>query len=216
MHGKAGCITTLETAGPDLRTPPIHLESILHRCYPRVYRIALALCGDHDAAQAVVEQVVIRSGRISNRWETVSDADRWFLHYTVLQARESLQVSPERDVLLHSATSAETAALVSAVRQLPIQQREAFLLHHGEELDLRQLSTAMDCSSAAAANHLVSAIATLRKLTANHELDDFVMQLPGMMRKLVPADDVLEFQIRQLLARRRKWSWLRRLRKWLG
>ena len=200
--------------------PPIrpNLVALLHRCHPQVYRIALALCADRDDAERVVEQVITRSGPISGRWETEAEALRWFLHYTVLRSRDCppcLPAAAEKDSLLNAATSAESAAIIAAIRQLPMQQREAFLLHHGEQLEFRQLATAMDCSSAAAANHLVCAVGTLKQLNSG-ELDDFTNQLPAMMKQLVPADEILEFQIQRMLARQRKWIWTRRVLRAMG
>ena len=154
-----------------------------------------------------------RSGAASNRWETAAEADRWFIHYTVLQTREHHTATSINDALLEQAGTPQAAAIVSAIRQLPVQQREAFLLHHGEQLELRQLATAMDCSSAATANHLTSALTTLRSLCAG-QLDEFTRQLPAMMQQLTPTDQQAEFQIRRILSRRQRWVWFRRIRKW--
>ncbi len=175
----------------------------------------MALCADRDFAQRVVDQVLLRSGAISGRWETDDQAIKWFTHFTVLSSRECPASSSEKDALLNQATSAASAALIASVRHLPMQQREAFLLCYGEQLDARQLATAMDCSSAAAANHLSSAWATLKKLS-DDDLDSFITILPDMMNNLVPADETVEFQIQRMLARQRKWVWIRRIIKIVG
>lgn len=178
-------------------------------------RIALALCATRDDAENVVENVLTRSGPLSAKWETDGEAVRWFVHYTVLRTRECPPAETKKDSLWNAANTAESAAVIAALRQLPMQQREAFLLRHGEKLELRQLATAMDCSSAAAANHLAMATATLNKLTSNG-LDDFTDELPGLMQKLVPPDEELEIQIQHMLARQKKWIWTRRILRAVG
>ena len=54
-----------------------------------------------------------------------------------------------------------TLPLSARVRALPVQQREAFLLYHGEQLDERGLGVAMDCSVQAATQHLREATSVL-------------------------------------------------------
>jgi DNA-directed RNA polymerase specialized sigma24 family protein len=195
-----------------LSRTPTNLES-LHRFHPQVYRIAAALCATRSGAENVVEKVLLRSGLHSTRWSDDNDAQRWLVHYTVLISREYSAASLDQDILLNSATSPACAAVIAALRQLPRQQCEAYLLYYGEKFELRQLATAMDCSSAAAANHLSTAASTLNLLTANL-LDEFNQALPLLMQMLVPPCEILELEIRQLLGRRRKWArvcWLLKL-----
>ena len=187
-----------------------NLIALLHRHYPRVYRIAFALCGDQEAALSVVENVIIRSGPISPRWETADQATRWFLHYTVLLTRQCAAGQAQHDALLHAAGTSALARFIVAIRNLPQQQREAFLLHHGERLDLRQVATTMDCSSAAAANHLVMATASLNHL-GPAEMARFTAELPGMMQKLVPGDHHVGFEVQRILQIESRRRWTRRL-----
>ena len=90
---------------------------------------------------------------------------RWCQHHTVLVARRFSKRQPEvsRDPLVRNAQTdnAYYASFIRAVRTLPMQQREAFILTHGEEWDTRNLATAMDCSTEAAAVHLKEATRTL-------------------------------------------------------
>ena len=45
------------------------------------------------------------------------------------------------------------AGFIRALRTLPVQQAEAFILHHGEHLNERLLGVAMDLSTGAAGSH---------------------------------------------------------------
>jgi len=217
--------------------PASDLLTLLRKSHARIYRIALALCGERHSAEAVVEKVLRMSGRISRRWETDEDARRWFMHYTVLLCRatntQKLDAGSEvprragsdgdrpgssayvrtgvaagNEALLNLFTGPDSVAILDAIRQLPTQQREAFLLHHGEEMDLRQMATAMDCSSAAAANHLVAAVKSLNELHLTG-IGEFTARLPALLRQLVPPAEALEVHLQSLISaeRRRKWIW---------
>ena len=117
--------------------------------YPAAYRLAVGLCGGADAAAAVARRVLDRATVIGPRWTSDEAAGRWFLRFTVLAARE---------VDGRGGTEAGLAWLAP----LPGQQREAIVLRHGLGLDLHRVAAAMDCSSAAASNHLVAATVALR------------------------------------------------------
>src|SRR5690348_9122826 len=125
------------------------LTALLAQHYPRTYRIAVALCGDRGVAHTVTRQVLLQGLRVHNQWETESDVGRWFAHHTVLLARQTLAgraPDPAADELLTLTTDPIFLTILRTIRFLPPQQREAFLLHHGEQFDLRQMATAMDCS----------------------------------------------------------------------
>lgn len=192
---------------------PSDLPTLLHRSHAQVYRIALALCGNRPTAETVVEKVLRQSAAIFKRWKTDEEASRWFLHYTVLLSRNAKSPTGE-DLLLSAATDSESAETIKALRKLPMQQREAFLLHHGEALDLRQLATAMDCSSAAAANHLVGAAKSLEQLCPLG-IGDFTTQLPGLLRQLLPPSDALNVDLDRILAEQRRKEFIAMAIRWL-
>jgi DNA-directed RNA polymerase specialized sigma24 family protein len=171
--------------------PVSDFQTLLKRCHAQIFRIAIALCGDERRAEMVVQKVLRQSQSAANRWETDLDSERWFLHYTVLLSRERGSQVGDDDLLVRTIDDPAMALVMKAVRQLPMQQREAFLLHHGEMLDLHQLATAMDCSTAAAANHLVAAAQSLKAQNLT-DIGNFTAQLPAMLRRLAPPEDQLE------------------------
>jgi DNA-directed RNA polymerase specialized sigma24 family protein len=186
------------------------VEKLLSLHYPRVCRIAYALCGKESNAKAAVNSVMSRSAHFLPVWTGASAAENWFLHHTLLAVRlaPSAPASPLRDCLIQHMNdpSAPYLAYVRAFRLLTPQQREAFILTRGERLDLRQLAVAMDCSSSAAANHLLAANQSMQSIAA----DAFDAQTKAMMNvyaSLTPAEDLIIADISAAAgnAVRRRW-----------
>lgn len=145
------------------------LVRVLARFYPQVYRMSLNLSGDIGTGAKVAERVMRQSVRAAEGWEHEDAPGRWFRHHTVLATRAAARGVPERDhadpLIVRGPEDPQHVAMVRALRKLPAQQREAFLLHHGEGFDTRQLGIAMDCSVEAAKTHFEGAT---RALTALH------------------------------------------------
>ena len=144
------------------------VEAVAGQCYPAVCRIAHALTGDPVLAQRVVRVVLHHGVRVMPNWRKGIIPENWFYHHTVLTARRTRRGPPpaERDLLVTAGPAAEPAysAFIRALRNLPGQQAEAFILHHGEKLNARLLGVAMDCSTQAAANHLTAATGALQTI----------------------------------------------------
>jgi DNA-directed RNA polymerase specialized sigma24 family protein len=162
--------------------------------YPRVCRIAYALCGDDDAAKAAVKLVMTQSLRALPNWRNETQAGNWFLHHTILKSRD-LAPPPyvvRQDSLLRSLIrpSPEYLAFLRAFRQLPPQQREAFVLFRGEKLEPRQAAVAMDCSTAAAATHLTAANSAL-SLIAVDTFETRAAALLQVYASLTPPDNLV-------------------------
>jgi len=139
------------------------MEQILAEAYPSVYRMAHALTGRPGAARQVLHDVLRRGLRVLPNWRAGSIPENWFYHHTLLTARalSSILPDPRQDLLVTAAAEAAHDPLyigfVRAVRNLPRQQAEAIILHHGERLNDRLLGVAMDCSTGAAHTHLAAA-----------------------------------------------------------
>ena len=139
------------------------MENVVAEAYPSVYRMAHALTGRKGAARQVLHDVLRRSLRVLPNWRAGAVPENWFYHHTLLAAREfaSRPPDPREDLLVAAAAEAAHDPLyigfVRAVRNLPQQQSEAFILHHGEKLNDRLLGVAMDCSTGAAHTHLEAA-----------------------------------------------------------
>jgi DNA-directed RNA polymerase specialized sigma24 family protein len=141
------------------------IEAILADSYPAMHRMAYALTGDPKLAQRVVRLVLRRAVRLMPRWRKGITPENWFYHQMLLSAREaSSKVSPDRDVLITAGPTGQPAyvAFICALRGLPQQQMEAFVLNHGEQLNPRLLGVAMDCSTIAASTHLAAGMQALQ------------------------------------------------------
>ena len=139
--------------------------------YPSVVRIAKGLAGREDVAEGVVRFVMIRASHMIPTWRDESAAERWFLHHTVLTARRAAahEPNPKNDLLARSEPPDPAyVAFVRALRGLPNQQIEAYLLHHGEKLNERLLGVAMDLSTGAAGSHLAAATLTLHTMAGEN------------------------------------------------
>jgi DNA-directed RNA polymerase specialized sigma24 family protein len=158
-----------------LRLEPAAVEELLTEVYPSVRRMAVALVGREDVGGRVVRGVMNRGLRVLPTWRAGLLPENWFYHHTVLSAREAEAAvgaprEPQQDPLVTHApppgpTDSGYVAFVRAVRRLPQQQTEAFVLYHGEHLNPRLLGVAMDCSSQAAENHLRAATEALAAMS---------------------------------------------------
>jgi hypothetical protein len=181
---------------PTPTTGPTDLTSMLLAHYPAAYRLAVGLCGRADRAAVVARRVLDRATVLAPRWTSGEAAERWFLRFTVLASRE-----------LTGGRSGTEAGL-AWLAPLPGQQREAVVLRHGLGLDLHRVAAAMDCSSAAATNHLVMATLALR---GAGPVEAWTAALPDRLSAIVPPPAVVSGDVARAVARRR---WRGLVRRW--
>jgi DNA-directed RNA polymerase specialized sigma24 family protein len=195
---------------------PTAVREVLKSEVTQVYRIAYALAGRWDVGRGVARFVLNRSVRMMPKWKPDDDPANWYHRFTVMTSRRSAHHRPDTqtDVLVQQAappTSAEYVAFVAALRLLEPQQREAFLLWHGEKLNPRYCALAMDCSTEAAQNHLRAAEDALR-LVAGARYDQLVKQLEDAYAHLTPEADQLVPTVNNVVFRQvRMRRWLRRI-----
>jgi DNA-directed RNA polymerase specialized sigma24 family protein len=167
------------------------IEAILAGSYPAVHRMAHGLTGDARAGGIVARHVLRRAVSVMPRWRQGITPENWFYHHTLIVAREVAKAAPrpEHDLLVTAGPVGHPAyvAFVRALRGLPRQQMEAFVLNHGENLNTRLLGVAMDCSSAAAANHLAAATAAMQTI-AGDAYDVLVAAMEKTYGTLTPPE----------------------------
>ncbi len=168
--------------------------------YTRSRRIAIVLTGNQKIAKDVTEKLLKQSTRIADRWQDDADVARWFARHTIILSRDLVQghFDPASDPLITTTADPTFQIILRTLRFLPQQHREAYFLAHGENFDLHQLASAMDCSTQAAANHLVAATTALAPVSAGR-LNDFNSALPGFLVKLNPSEQTLSIEIDRLI-----------------
>lgn len=195
---------------------PRAAEQILGAIYPTVHRLAHTLTGREEIARKVVRAIIRRGLDRMPAWRAEGDAERWFLHHTVLLTRRLSPSEPEPadDILVKAdpAASPQYMAFVRALRKLSPQMREAIVLHHAEQLDARQLAVAMDCSTEAAANHLAAGRRTLLAVVGS-DLNVMLGTLARVYQSLTPQESIalpmLRRSIRRFVWPRRMWGMIR-------
>lgn len=189
------------------------IETILTGSFPAVHRMTHALSGNTRTATLVERHVLQRAIRVMPRWRKGITPENWFYHHALLVSREAAKRAPpppDRDLLVTSGEERAYVAFVRALRGLPRQQMEAFLLNHGEKLNSRLLGVAMDCSAGAAATHLVAATDALRTISG----ESFNAVVPALERAyaaLTPPETVVRTTVAQQVS---AGLWSVRLRRW--
>ncbi len=190
---------------------PADLTALLSGGYARARRVAHALSGNDAVGRAVAGVLVRRSIELLERWRDTSSPENWFYHHAVLNTRtvDAVPADPNQDPLvLHTPAAADPAyvAFVRALRHLPVQQREAFILHHGERLNTRLLGVAMDCSMQAAETHLRAATDALQTVSQGAvERQAGVMAGAYAAMQAAQPDATPVVQVHLARARRRIW-----------
>ena len=197
------------------------MEALLTESYPSISRIARAVSGDEGAADRVVNLVLERSLRVMPGWRQGVIPENWFYHHTLLTAREYAadhSADPRRDPLVTHAGPAASdpgyVAFVRALRGLPQQQAEAFLLNHGEMLNERLLGVAMDCSATAAEKHLAAATGAMAAI-GGQQLEAYTAALHRAYASLTPEQDSGVREVRAFVRHKRRGRLLRRLARLL-
>jgi len=192
------------------------MEQVVAEAYPSVYRMAHALTGRPGAARQVLHDVLRRSLRVLPNWRAGSIPENWFYHHTLLGSRDfaSRPPDPREDLLVAAAAEAAHDPIyigfVRALRNLPAQQSEAFILHHGERLNDRLLGVAMDCSTGAAHTHLEAARLALAAVSGAG-VDVLTKTLERAYQSLTPPPAAIRPVARRYVGRSLRPRRLRRL-----
>jgi DNA-directed RNA polymerase specialized sigma24 family protein len=170
------------------------VEAVITECFPAVHRVAHALVGEPVVAGKVVRFVLRRAVTVRPRWRPGMTPENWFFHNTLMTLRRLGSVAPPsgQDLLITAASGSHPAytAFVRALRALPVQQAEAFILHHGEHLNERLLGVAMDLSTGAAGSHLAAATQGLQGL-AGEDYPVLVAALEKTYAALTPPETIV-------------------------
>lgn len=189
------------------------VEAVLLESFPSVNRMAHALTGRPATAARLIRLVLQRGVRVLPTWRKGMIPENWFYHHTLLAARQVEAKPPdsEHDLLVTAGptTAAEYTAFVRALRNLPRQQTEAFVLHHGERLNPRLLGVAMDCSTQAASTHLAAATAALEAISGG-QLPQLTEALSRAYAQLTPPEKAIHASVQKQVS---AVVWRKRVRR---
>ncbi len=185
------------------------VEDVVNDSFAGIARIAYGVTGSDAGGNAIVSKIVRRGLTAMAKWRDENEAQRWFLHHTILECRNYRNADGDNELLVEVSEDRSTAyrAFVGGLRALPQQQIEAMLLHHGESFNLRYLAVAMDCSVKAAEQHLAAATAALQAL-AGDDFNRLLASLRQAYRALTPEGKVQVPQVKQIV---RRHVWPRRI-----
>jgi DNA-directed RNA polymerase specialized sigma24 family protein len=189
------------------------LAGLLAQMYPLAHRLAHALAGREDVGRGTARFVISHAIRQVRQFRDAPSAQRWCSHFTILTARRAQAHPPDGrgDTLLQdvSADDAPYVAFIHALRDLSQQQREAFLLTHGEAYDLRRLAMAMDCSTHAAQQHLDAANAMMKSL-AGESFAGLASRMAEAYQRLTPSEELVRQRLDGTIAAA---LWKRRMKR---
>lgn len=184
------------------------MERLLHSAYPAVHRMACGLSGSEDSGRGIVRFMMSQSLKRMPQWRDAEAAERWFYHHTVLTGRRAL-LQPGPDALLVRNARPEYVAFLRALRGLPQQQCEAFILHHGEKLSPRSMGIAMDCSTHAAEVHLRAAHDALEPMMGD-AFPALTARMAQAYSELTPSEDLVRPAVRSYVTAS---LWPRRIKR---
>ena len=184
--------TAVDLAASRERTTGIAAEEFdaIVRCHQRrVFRVVFSLVRDQDLADNLTQDCFLRAYRNRSKFRGEASVETWLIRIAVNLVRDharnrrlafwrnilqrpsrpeaeaaEMKVSdpgptPERLLLARE----QLAAVETALKSIPAQQRAAFSLRFFEEMSLEEIADAMELQVGTVKAHLFRAVAALRK-----------------------------------------------------
>ena len=162
------------------------LGTLFDRYYAQLYRTAVAILHDADAAEDVVQDCFLRLHQYAHRIDTSLPLVPWLyrvtvnLSYTWVTRRQKRRVSLELlvDQLMSPSWQspdqlAEHSELQRRVRQavhdLPLNQRVVVVLHYLNGLSVEDIAAIVECPVGTVKSRLYYARETLRRRLGEHD-----------------------------------------------
>lgn len=146
----------------------------VHRAWPRLYRTAHLLLGDHGLAEDLTQTALAKTyaawGRIEDpaaahayaRTTMVNTATSWF------RRRGWRNEVPREDVALDRAATtpdpSDRPAVLAALAALPPRQRAVVVLRYYDDLSVADAAAALGCSTGTVKSQTSVALARMREL----------------------------------------------------
>jgi RNA polymerase sigma factor (sigma-70 family) len=156
----------------------VDFEQFVGAQLPALIRYAAMLAGEHDLAQDVVQDALIRANA---RWRRISTMDRpeqyvkrmvtsEYLSWRRRHARRAATLSrwsgslASDTVADHADGAVQRSALHQQLAELPAKQRAVLVLDYYEGRDDTEIASLMRCSPATVRVYRSRALATLRSI----------------------------------------------------
>lgn len=161
------------------------LDAVMRAYSPMIFRFALGLLNDHDAAESVVQECFFKAYRAKETLRAETSLKAWLLriarnlacdHGRDRRRRFWRQVSAcpvdheiervardlRKDPLQQVLANEQTAMLRVAVAKLPAKDREVFILRFGEGLAFRNISALTGLRESTARGHAFRAVRRIK------------------------------------------------------
>ncbi|MDQ6873594.1 MAG: SigE family RNA polymerase sigma factor [Actinomycetota bacterium] len=144
--------------------------------YRRLVRLAALLLDDLSTSEEVVQDAYVKMHAAWRRLRDPQAAEAYLRATVVNLARSRMRhrqvverhppkAMPDAASAEHGAMEAiERAAVLSALRDLPMRQRECLVLRYYEDLSEAQIAEAMGISAGAVKSHASRGLAAVRKV----------------------------------------------------
>jgi RNA polymerase sigma-70 factor (ECF subfamily) len=134
------------------------------------WRAAYAVTGRSDLADDAAQDAFVSAIRSLDSFERNKPFAPWIAKIAVNRARDLLRAERRReaarlDDTVQAPTRADVTPLLVAVAAVPVEQREAVVLHHVLGFNLREVAEVVGVPEGTAASRLGRGIAQLRETT---------------------------------------------------
>ena len=179
MSGNESCILVERFQSGEISV----FDEIVRRCQKPVYRLAYHFTRNCEDAYDISQEVFIKVFKSLSDLNNSSTFDAWLRRVTVNACIDYLRQVPNEQMLgdfscldhkyvtggrsglpNNPVEASELGKVISrAVDRLPKRQRKAFVLRYYEDLSLKEVAGALECSVGAVKAHIFHATRKLRK-----------------------------------------------------
>ncbi len=162
---------------------PQDFDRIVRENQKRIFRILLLFLRDADAADTLTQDCFLRAFEKRASFRGESAVETWLIRIALNLAcdysrnrrkafwrrfvtkdeiRLESAVAPQQSPELQASLREQVARLWGAARQLPAQQKAAFLLRFGEDMSIGEIAEAMNLETGTVKSHLSRAVKAVR------------------------------------------------------
>jgi len=145
-------------------------ETLFDEHWLTAWRAAYAVTGRVDLADDAAQDAFVNAIRSWSSFDSSRPFAPWIAKIAVNRARDLLRAERRREVgrldeTAQAPARADVTPLLAAVAALPVDQREAVVLHHVLGFTLREVAEILGVPEGTAASRLGRGVAQLRETT---------------------------------------------------